>query len=102
MNRQKIPTASHPRIVERYRNGESPRQIAATFGVWCCTIRAIVLKAGVRTRPPGPASPGRGYAWLPHCRRFVAYTAHPGRRRIGYFRTEAEAAEAVAQARGQP
>lgn len=60
----KIPFAERPKIVERYRNGESGSAIALTYGVAAASIYSILRGAGVEERHGNRtlAGPGRNHA----------------------------------------
>jgi len=60
----KIPPAERPKIVERYRNGESGASIALSYGVAAASIYSILRKAGVEERHGNRtlAGPGRNHA----------------------------------------
>lgn len=43
-NRRKIPISAHDSLVERYKNGEKPRDMAVEFGVKRAAIERIIAK----------------------------------------------------------
>lgn len=60
----KIPPAERPKIIDRYRNGESGSAIALTYGVAAASIYSLLRRAGVEERHGNRtlAGPGRNHA----------------------------------------
>lgn len=50
---EKLTYEQRHRICDRYRSGETLRQLAAAYGVCTGTIVYHLKKAGVPSRPPG-------------------------------------------------